>query len=125
MKETCKSIKNLIDASYMHGFRNEGLSFILAMDTCHYPSDRREMFYFHKAKVIKWEVSVFFPYDGPVKVVLESASGLQLIYHKNIGLSIVNTKRYMPIYKQCDVLKTHVRFEQSLKNSEIVFYQTN
>lgn len=125
MKETCKSMKQLIDTAYLRGFEDEGFSFVLVMDMCHYPSDERKMFYFHKAKVVKWEVSVFYPTDGPAKVMLESASGLQLIYHKNLGLSIVNTKRFTPSYRQSDVRKTEVRYEQSLKNKEIVFYQTN
>ena len=124
MKETCKSLKQLIDASYMRGFDDEGFSFVLVMDMICCP-DERKMFYFHKAKVTKWEVCVFFPTDGPAKVVLESASGLQLIYHKNLGISIVNTKRFTPSYRQGDVRKVHKRYEQSLMNKEIVFYQTN
>lgn len=124
MKETCKSLKQLIDAAYLRGFEDEGFSFVLVMDTICCP-DERKMYYFHKAKVTKWEVSVFFPQDGPAKVELESTSGLKLIYHKGLGLSIVNTKRFRPSYRQGDVRKVNERYEQSLVNREIVFYQTN
>lgn len=124
MKETCKSLKSLIDAAYMHGFDAEGFTFVLVMDACCCP-DKRKMFYFHKAKVAKWDVPVFFPTDGPATVVLESVSGLQLVYHKNLGLSVINTKRFKPSYRQGDVRKTHERYEQSLRNREVVFYQVS
>lgn len=120
--ETCKSLKQLIDAAYLRGFDDEGMSFVMVMDVC---GGGRKMFYFHKAKVTRWDVSVFFPKDGPVTVVLESASGLRLVYHQNLGLRIVNTKRFKPSYRQGDVHKVHQDTCQSLTNHEVTFYEVN
>ena len=124
MKETCKSLKSLIDAAYMHGFDAEGFTFVLVMDLC-CSREKRKMFYFHKAKVTEWGVPVFFPKDGPAKVVLESDSGLQLVYHKELGLSVINTKRFSPSYRNGYVRKTHVRYEQSMRNHEVTFYRVS
>ena len=127
MKETCKSIRSLLDTAFSNGFGGSRFSFVLVMDICGYPGERK-MFYFHEAKATEWNMSIWKsnPFkDYPVKVVLESASGLQLVYHKEVGLSIVNTKRFKPSYRHGDVRRTHVRYEQSLRNREIIFYRVN
>ena len=122
-----KTIKSFIDAAYSHGFTGEGFSFVLVMDTC-CSQERRKMFYFHKAKVKEWKMSIWKcdPFrDYPAQVVLESASGLQLVWHNDVGLSVINTKRFKPSYRRGDVRKVNVRYEQSMKNLEIAFYQTD
>lgn len=122
MKAVSKEMQMLIDAAFAKGFGGNRFSFILSLDVL---CQGRKMFYFHDAKVIEWGMSVFSsPFsDNPVRVTLESASGLRLNYVKGAGIRITNTKRFRPSYSHGCVKKVAETYIQSIVNENMLFYK--
>lgn len=86
-------IRRMIDAAY--GCIGDSMCFCLTM---HVLGEGVKRFYFHHARVVKWEVSVWEnPLETyPKRMVLVSASGLRLEYTQGCGLHVYNPKRVIP-----------------------------
>lgn len=95
MNNNNKAVRQLIDAASAYAFSKNGMSFNITM---HVLCEGVKRFYFHKAHVTNWEVSIwenaFEAY--PKRMTLESESGLRLVYTEGCGLRIYNPKRMMP-----------------------------
>jgi hypothetical protein len=117
MNNNNKAVRQLIDAAYMYAFSENGMSFNLTM---HVLCEGVRRFYFHKARVTTWEVSVW---EGnafeayPKRMILESQSGLRLVYEEGCRLRIYNPKRVVPSRSE----RREVHYCQQLINEDISF----